>query len=374
MKINKKSILIILFIFALATSFWSKKTLAEDLLVQRVIGKILLQVEAKGEAWYVSPIDLKRYYLGRPDDAFIIMKTTGVGITNTDIQKIPVADLNLTNSSDIDDDGLSDTVETAFGTNKEKADTDDDGYGDKEEVLKGFNPNKAKEMTIDTNFSAKQKGKILIQVQSKGEAWYVSHKDNKRYFLGRPQDSFNIMRTLGLGITNTDLSNIEEFKPDPEFSNETIVKNNTTPSTVNNTSLVYNDLIKKFSFEYPKNWQIKKFKETPDLIQISDASRDFIMEKRGVITVNYLKTEEDYNVEIFAVAQKDGVITLSNKKIGINYKEAYENSYDYPVAHEKTITIKLSSNEFLRLSLVTSKSNIQYYDAILDKLVESVKR
>jgi len=42
-------------------------------------------VESHGEAWYVYPIDGLRYYLGRPDDAFSIMRQLGLGITNKDL-------------------------------------------------------------------------------------------------------------------------------------------------------------------------------------------------------------------------------------------------------------------------------------------------
>ncbi|MDD5032253.1 MAG: hypothetical protein PHR36_04415, partial [Patescibacteria group bacterium] len=40
----------------------------------RLIGYILLQVEAHGEAWYVYPTDGKAYYLGRPADALKVMQ------------------------------------------------------------------------------------------------------------------------------------------------------------------------------------------------------------------------------------------------------------------------------------------------------------
>lgn len=55
---------------------------------QKQAGKILLQSENHGETWYVNPLDNKRYYLGRPADAFKIMKQFGLGITNNNIQYI----------------------------------------------------------------------------------------------------------------------------------------------------------------------------------------------------------------------------------------------------------------------------------------------
>ena len=57
----------------------------------------------------------------------------------------------------------------------------------------------------DLNFAKKLSGKILLQTESKGEAWYVYPGDNKRYYLGRPTDAFKLMRELGLGISNVEI-------------------------------------------------------------------------------------------------------------------------------------------------------------------------
>lgn len=122
----------------------------------RLKGQILLDVSGKGEGWYVYPKDGRRYFLGRPDDAFEIMRRLGVGISNADIGKIPSSDSTS-------------------------------GGG----VL-------AKRLS----------GMILLQVESKGEAWYVSPKDLKRYYLGRPADAFRVMSKLGLGVRSQDLEQI----------------------------------------------------------------------------------------------------------------------------------------------------------------------
>jgi hypothetical protein len=53
-------------------------------------------------------------------------------------------------------------------------------------------------------------GKILLDVEKNGEAYYIYPKDKKAYYLGRPADAFRIMRELGLGITNSDLNRISE--------------------------------------------------------------------------------------------------------------------------------------------------------------------
>ncbi len=111
-------------------------------------GRILLQVESHGEAWYVNPANNQRYYLGRPDDAYAIMRSLGLGISNAD-----------------------------------------------------FN-----------SFSAKAPvrlaGSILLKVQDKGQAYYVDSRELKLYYLGRPADAYNVMRNKGLGISNRDLATI----------------------------------------------------------------------------------------------------------------------------------------------------------------------
>lgn len=125
--------------------------------IDRVSGWILLQVESHGEAWYVDPVAKTRSYLGLPSDAFALMRSKALGVTNANLEKIP------------------DSTSSAAG-----------------------------DMALRQRLS----GRILLQVEGKGEAWYVWPKDLRRYYLGLPSDAFNIMRGLGLGITNTNLAQI----------------------------------------------------------------------------------------------------------------------------------------------------------------------
>ncbi|MFH1564769.1 MAG: trypsin-like peptidase domain-containing protein [bacterium] len=170
-------------------------------------GKIILKVEANGEAFYIHPTSKKMYYLGRPDDAFAIMREQGVGITNANLAKIPVGLNNLT-GHDSDGDGLPNLFEDAIGTNKNNPDSDGDGHNDKTELSGNYNPNGSGKLNLDNNFSSAQKGKIFLQVERNGEAWYINPADDKRYFLGRPADAFQVMRNLGLGISNNDFGKL----------------------------------------------------------------------------------------------------------------------------------------------------------------------
>jgi len=116
-------------------------------------GRILLQVESKGEAWYVNPKDGLRYYMADGNEAFQIMKTLGVGISNKDLNRIKT----------------------------------------------------------DANYRKKFIGKILLQVESHGEAYYISF--NGRYnYLKDGASAYEVMRKLGLGISNKDLAKISSHQ------------------------------------------------------------------------------------------------------------------------------------------------------------------
>ncbi|OIO49626.1 MAG: hypothetical protein AUJ34_00770 [Parcubacteria group bacterium CG1_02_41_12] len=125
-------------------------TKIDKTLSKRVSGNILLQVEKNGEGWYVYPDNKKKYYLGRPADAFSIMRNLGLGIKHSELT----------------------------------------GY-------------------LVVKFPSRLAGKILLDVEQNGEAYYVNPKDLKGYYLNRPADAFRIMRELGLGITNSDIRKID---------------------------------------------------------------------------------------------------------------------------------------------------------------------
>lgn len=59
-----------------------------------------------------------------------------------------------------------------------------------------------------TSLATKLSGRILLQVESKGEAWYVNPSDGKRYYMANGNEAYKIMRKLGLGISNKDLNQI----------------------------------------------------------------------------------------------------------------------------------------------------------------------
>ncbi|MFA5108928.1 MAG: transglutaminase-like domain-containing protein [Patescibacteria group bacterium] len=174
-------------IFSLAPAF---SNVSEAQAATNLNGRILLAVQDKGQAWYVNPVNSRRYYLGRPDDAFQIMRSLGLGITNAD-----------------------------FATWQKIA-------------------------------PRRLAGRILLKVQDKGQAYYVDPLDLKLYYLGRPTDSFNLMRSKGLGITNNDLARIPIFTSSSASatgSSSSLSSADPVPSASTTT------VISRFTFKYQGN-------------------------------------------------------------------------------------------------------------------------
>ncbi len=57
----------------------------------------------------------------------------------------------------------------------------------------------------DEELFLRLKGKILLQVESVGEAWWLNPDDKKRYFLGRPSDTWRTIQDKGIKITSDEM-------------------------------------------------------------------------------------------------------------------------------------------------------------------------
>lgn len=116
-------------------------------LAERLSGRILLQVQSHGEAWYVDPVQHARFSLGRAEDAYALMRSQGLGIRHAELTR----------------------------------------------YLAGY-------------FPARLAGRILLDVESHGEAYYILPTTLRGVSLGRAADAYALMRQYGLGITNQDLT------------------------------------------------------------------------------------------------------------------------------------------------------------------------
>lgn len=177
-----------------------------------LLGRILLQVESRGEAWYVSPVDGKRAYLKDGPAAYQLMRSMSLGMKDADLKKIPVgfAAAVQAGGPDADADGLSDAFERALGTNILTPDTDSDGYTDAVEIQNGYNPLGKNALTKDVALINRLRGRLLLQTEGRGEVWYLNPLDGKRYYLRDGDAAYALMRSVGLGITNARLASVPQ--------------------------------------------------------------------------------------------------------------------------------------------------------------------
>ncbi len=315
----KKCIFIILSLFLLPL-----KSLAGESLIERLNGRILLQIESNGEAWYVNPTDLKKYYLGKPKDAFEIMKHLGIGITNIDLAKIPIA---ITKGPDKDKDGLSDNLEIAIGTNPLEIDSDNDGYSDANELANNYDPLSKKKLNPDYNFSRINAGKIFIQTESRGEAWYVNPSNYKRYYLGKPSDAFNLMRNLGLGISNKNINKIVsnsivlQKSPNKQINKP---QDNLLKKERHQRPISYTTPTKPAYYNSPKNNQSRSADST--LTGAATAIRAKNKQSASAYFSPGLKRAIDHTIDFL---NKDGILLFSNLLSDLKFKKQIGNKKIY---------------------------------------------
>lgn len=118
-------------------------------LMSRVMGYILLQVQSHGEAWYVDPITGKRYYMKDGPTAYQMLRSFGLGVTESDYASIAGGNWSL---------------------------------------------------------KSRLAGRIILRVQAHGEAYYIHPDDLSVNYLKNGDEAYRIMREISLGITNADLN------------------------------------------------------------------------------------------------------------------------------------------------------------------------
>ncbi|MFA6770949.1 MAG: hypothetical protein WCR71_07220 [Bacteroidales bacterium] len=293
-----------LFIIAVIATFFitqNTKVAKADSLSSRLSGQILLQVESAGEAWYVNPNDNKRYYLGRPTDAFNVMRELGLGIKHSTL--------------------------TAYLADK---------------------------------FPANLSGKIMLDVENNGEAYYIYPKDKKGYFLGKPADAFNVMRKMGLGISNIDLKKIVQSQQAQDKEKEEIsedqlinlINNNKwnifikAPEIADTSLYLYFDVTR--DGEYMNIVTYKQDKNTGELKEslLDNYSVNFDNKFEAYIENGHAK----YNEDMYLLIQ-DHWYDYPALEIGYNFKEYY-------------IPIKIDKTEIKGILEFSSEYGDDYEDEI----------
>lgn len=192
------SILLIIIFFALPL-----KALASSLAYQ-LRGIFLLNTDSSGEIWYVEQSFHTKKHIVNINH----LADLALGISDENLAKIPIAVDERLIFIDADNDGLDDLLEIAIASNPIKSDTDGDSYSDSLELKYHFDPLSTGRLPIDLKFSKKMAGNILMQVENKGELWYVSPLDNLRYYLPNEEYFRRTMSYIAQGISQENLDSI----------------------------------------------------------------------------------------------------------------------------------------------------------------------
>ena len=124
----------------------------DPVLAEKLKGKIILQIEVDGAAWYISPTDLKRYYLGKPTDAMLTIKKLSKEMT---LEKI---------------------VDYIY---------------------------------FEKKFPEELAGRFLENTDKKDEYYYIHPESRLAIPLKTANEAFHLLTDLGLGITNENIRKIE---------------------------------------------------------------------------------------------------------------------------------------------------------------------
>ncbi|MBN2854197.1 L,D-transpeptidase [Patescibacteria group bacterium] len=207
---NKKTILKLLTLSLFSLIFIFPPSSLASSLPFELRGQLLIQVENKGEAWYVDLENALRHNLKPNNSSIETIRKMALGISNENLKKIPIAvDARLIRI-DSDNDGLDDRLESAIEANPFNSDSDGDSYSDALEIKNHFDPLSSGRLPIDLNFTNKLAGKFLLQVEGKGELWYLSPRDNLRYYLGDYKDLLKVISILGRGISDENIKLIAD--------------------------------------------------------------------------------------------------------------------------------------------------------------------
>ncbi len=188
----------------------SQNILADNILVERLQGRFIMRTQSRGQLYYLHPGKKKIYYLSNAEDFLNLFREEARGISNLLLNKISL-DLNQLEGDDSDSDGLPDLWEDSLGTAINTSDTDDDGFDDLEELKLGFSPFAEDTMTETSKEVAESvSGFLLLQVEAKGQAWYVNPVNNKRILLTDFNNILNILERVALGISEENYQKLVE--------------------------------------------------------------------------------------------------------------------------------------------------------------------
>lgn len=297
-------------------------------LAKRVAGHVVVEPEAQGALWYIDPVRCDRYRIYRPEDVANLTAATGVGVSNANLARLalgfdtkaddplPFAHLRA-GDPDEDGDGVPDMLEQALGTNPKNTDTDADSYNDMVELRNAYDPLRANalRLPVDLAFTKKLAGRFILQTETRGHVWYVSPRDNRRYFLGGNATSMRVLAAIALGVKSKDLATIPESRSVyglPTKSNGKIPFVLTTPPGFKTSLFASGLLAPRVMVFAPDGTMLVTDLVDRTVVALPDDNRDGIADRRVLVLSNLLFPNglAFLDGRLF-VAQEDGIYSYA---------------------------------------------------------------
>lgn len=151
-------------------------------------GRFLIQVEDKGQAWYLNPLNQRRYSLSDPYTALQTLGSLGLGVSNKD--------------------------------------------------FKSFQKIAPRRLA----------GRIFLKVEDEGQLYYLSPVDLKLHLIASNSDLFNLVKSQGLGISNKNLNRFALAAKNSKLAS--IVSAESLSLAPLATSVASTGLTQHFTFKY----------------------------------------------------------------------------------------------------------------------------
>lgn len=199
--------------------------------------------------WYVDPLTGERALLPHGPGSYQLLAKRGLGITDADLEKIPLGYIPVEDNIDFDaiedailafvdvceetdllclsnqtlrfiegdyhvslyaslvntftyifrdsdGDGVSSADELRIGTSPFNVDTDGDGHDDGTEIYYGYDPLGPNKLEFDSALVDRLRGRVLLQMEDGARAWYVHPEEGRRYPLEGMQVTQATLRAL----------------------------------------------------------------------------------------------------------------------------------------------------------------------------------
>jgi hypothetical protein len=169
------------------------------------------------------------------------------------------------------------------------------------------------------------------------------------------------MKKLALGVSNADLLRIGEHN---QNTNNFIAKN---IKKIENNDTEKKLIDYNYELNYPADWTVKDY---IDAIIITDSEKDYYLEKKAIININYIKNKEEIELNNFNIGSKPGASKSIDKNIQINDYNILKQAFSYDNTYEEQIIIQKNSKEYLSLTLVTTYNSNSHYKEIFENYIK----